>query len=63
MGRSLIVEIEGTLQEDASLREAEAIGHQVKHAVLDTVDNARQVYWTPRCRSDHHCVRAEGEMK
>jgi hypothetical protein len=54
MGRSLIVEIEGTLQEDLSLREAEAIGHEVKHAVLNMVDNARQVHWTPRCRPDHH---------
>ena len=54
MGRSLIVEIEGTLQEDMSLREAEAIGHEVKHAVLNTVDNARQVHWMPRCRPDHH---------
>jgi cation diffusion facilitator family transporter len=54
MGRSLIVEIEGTLKEDMSLREAEAIGHQVKHGVLNTVDNARQVHWTPRCQPDHH---------
>ncbi len=54
MGRSLIVEIEGTLKEDMSLREAEAIGHKVKHAVLNTLDKARQVYWTPRCRPDDH---------
>ncbi len=54
MGRSLLVEIEGTLEEDISLREAEAIGHQVKHAVLHMVDNARLVHWTPRCQPDHH---------
>jgi cation diffusion facilitator family transporter len=54
MGRSLIVEIEGTLKEDVSLREAEDIGHQVKHAVLNRVGNARQVHWTPRCQLDHH---------
>jgi cation diffusion facilitator family transporter len=54
MGRSLIVEIEGTLEEDISLRQAEAIGHQVKHAVLNTVENARQVHWTPRCQTGHH---------
>ena len=58
MGRSLIVEIEGILQEDISLREAEAIGHQVKHAVLNTVDNARQVHWTPRCQPNRHAEAA-----
>lgn len=58
MGRSLIVEIEGTLQKDISLREAEAIGHQVKHAVLNMVDNARQVHWTPRCQPDHQAEAA-----
>ena len=58
MGRSLIVEIEGTLEEDISLREAESIGHQVKHAVLNAVDNARQVHWTPRCQPDHHAEAA-----
>jgi cation diffusion facilitator family transporter len=54
MGRSLIIEIEGTLQEDASLKEAEAIGHEVKHAVLNTLGSARQVHWMPRCELEHH---------
>ena len=54
MGRSLIIEIEGTLQEDASLKEAEAIGHEVKHAVLNTLGSARQVHWMPRCGLEHH---------
>ena len=54
MGRSLIIEIEGTLQEDASLKEAEAIGHEVKHAVLHTLGSARQVHWMPRCGLEHH---------
>ncbi len=53
-GRSLIVEVEGTLKEDTSLREAEAIGHEVKHAVLNALAKVRQVHWTPRCRADHH---------
>jgi cation diffusion facilitator family transporter len=53
-GRSLIIEIEGTLQEDASLKEAEAIGHEVKHAVLNTLGSARQVHWMPRCGLEHH---------
>ena len=57
MGRSLVVEIEGTLKDDLSLRDAEAIGHEVKHAVLNTVDNARRVHWTPHCQSDQHHER------
>ena len=58
MGRSLIVEIEGTLKDDLSLREAETIGHEVKHAVLNTVNNARRVHWTARCQSDQHSKKA-----
>jgi cation diffusion facilitator family transporter len=58
MGRSLIIEIEGMLEDDVSLREAEAIGHQVKHAVLDTVDHARQIHWTPRCQTNDHAEAA-----
>lgn len=58
MGRSLIVEIEGTLKDDVSLREAEAIGHEVKHAVLNKVDNARRVHWTAHCQSDQHREKA-----
>jgi cation diffusion facilitator family transporter len=54
MGRSLMIEIEGTLREDMSVREAEAIGHEVKHSVLNRMDNVRQVRWVPRCRPDHH---------
>jgi hypothetical protein len=58
MGRSLVVEIEGTLKDDLSLRDAEVIGHEVKHAVLNTVDNARRVHWTPHCQSDQHHEKA-----
>jgi cation diffusion facilitator family transporter len=61
MGRSLIVEIEGTLEEDTSLRQAETIGHEVKHAVLDNVGKARQVHWTPRCRPSQHEQAAQTE--
>jgi cation diffusion facilitator family transporter len=56
-GRSLIIEIEGTLQEDASLKEAEAIGHEVKHAVLNTLGSARQVQWMPRCGLEQHEIK------
>jgi divalent metal cation (Fe/Co/Zn/Cd) transporter len=49
MGRSLLIEVDGMLGEEVTLRDAEEIGHRVKHAVLEHVDGARQVHWTPRC--------------
>jgi cation diffusion facilitator family transporter len=51
MGRSLVVEIEGTLGNNISLLQADAIGHEVKHAVLEKVAHVKQVYWLPRCQS------------
>ena len=58
MGRSFIVEVEGTLDTDVSLRQAEDIGHQVKHAVLDRVENVRHVQWMAHCpaSSDAHAA-------
>jgi len=43
MGRSLLIEVDGTLGEEVTLRAAEEIGHSVKHAVLERVDSARLV--------------------
>jgi cation diffusion facilitator family transporter len=51
MGRSLLIEVDGTLGEEVTLRAAEEIGHSVKHAVLERVDSARLVHWTPRCHA------------
>jgi divalent metal cation (Fe/Co/Zn/Cd) transporter len=51
MGRSLIVEIEGTLENNVSLLEADTIGHEVKHAVLARISHVKQVYWLPHCQS------------
>ena len=53
MGRSLIVEIEGELPERTSVREADDIGHQVKHAVLDAVEGVREVRWTAHGHGTH----------
>ncbi len=50
MGRSLVVEVEGEVAARTSVREAEEIGHTVKHAVLDAVEAAREVRWTAHVR-------------
>ncbi|HVA25326.1 MAG TPA: cation diffusion facilitator family transporter [Chloroflexota bacterium] len=47
MGRSLLVEVTGTLSPNLSLKEADDIGHSVKHAVLGAVEGVRQVEWRP----------------
>jgi len=46
MGRSLFVEVEGELAERISVREADEIGHRVKHAVRDAVGGVREVHWS-----------------
>ncbi len=46
LGRSLVLEIDGGLADEVSVREADEIGHRVKHAVLAAVGEARQVRWT-----------------
>lgn len=46
MGRSLVVEVEGELADRCSVQEADEIGHQVKHAVLDAVEGVREVRWS-----------------
>ncbi len=48
MGRSLVMEIEGGLADDVSVRDAEEIGHSVKHAVLAQLDEVRDVHWSAR---------------
>lgn len=53
-GRSLVVEIEGIVQSELSLLQAEAIGHEVQHAVLKHVGNARHVLWIPRSDANRH---------
>lgn len=45
MGRSLLLQVAGTVGPDVTLAEAEEIGHTVKHAVLEAVENVRQVEW------------------
>ena len=46
MGRSLVVEIDGQLAGPTTVREADAIGHEVKHAILDSLQDVRDVRWT-----------------
>jgi cation diffusion facilitator family transporter len=48
MGRSLIIEVEGTLPAETSLTHAEGIGRQVESAVRTGVPAARQVRWIAR---------------
>jgi len=58
MGRSLIVEIEGELPERTSVKEADDIGHQVKHAVQHSVPNVREVHWTGHSHTRHKAEAA-----
>jgi len=45
MGRSLVIEVEGTLPAETSLARAESIGRQVESAVRNAVPAARRVHW------------------
>jgi cation diffusion facilitator family transporter len=46
MGRSLLLDIDVGLGDQVSVLGAEEIGHAVKHAVLDAVEDAREVHWS-----------------
>ena len=48
MGRSLVIEVEGTLPAETSLARAESVGRQVESAVRDAVPAARRVRWLAR---------------
>ena len=48
MGRSLIVDIEGYLPPDTTLREGEILRQEVERAVADAVPQSRAVQWIPR---------------
>ena len=48
MGRTLLVETEGFVNDSSTVREAESIGHAVEAAVLAAVPQARAVTWAPR---------------
>ncbi|MGH2363456.1 MAG: cation diffusion facilitator family transporter [Chloroflexota bacterium] len=56
MGRSLVVEVEGQLSGRLSLHETDAIGDDVKHAILRAVEDAREVRWTARERAPHEAA-------
>ncbi len=45
-GRSLILDVTGTLEPAATIRDADRIGHAVREAVLDAVEEARTVTWS-----------------
>jgi divalent metal cation (Fe/Co/Zn/Cd) transporter len=47
-GRSLILEITGTLGPAVALRDADRIGDAVREAVFDAVEEARVVQWIAR---------------
>lgn len=47
MGRSLILEVEGTLDSAMTMEEAHQLGDQVADAVHDAVPQARRVSWVP----------------
>ena len=48
MGRSLVIEVVGTLPSETSLLMADAMGHRVEAAVLEAVPAVRRVEWTAR---------------
>ena len=48
MGRTLLVEIEGFLNESLTVRDADSIGRDVEAAALVAVPQARAVTWAPR---------------
>ena len=53
MGRSLIVELDAELPAGTSVRDADEIGHTVKHAILDKVTGVREVRWTAHGPAEH----------
>lgn len=48
MGRSLILDVTGTLDPAATIRDADRAGNAVRAAVLDAVEEARTVDWSAR---------------
>jgi hypothetical protein len=50
MGRSLTLEVEGSLPPETTLAEAEETGQAVIAAVREAVEDARHVRWLPRRR-------------
>lgn len=48
MGRTLVVEVEGFLNPDTSLRAGEGMGEVVRAAVAEAVPQTRAVVWIPR---------------
>jgi cation diffusion facilitator family transporter len=48
MGRSLLVEVEGFVAGGTTVREGEAIGRAIEHAVVEAVPESRAVLWCAR---------------
>lgn len=46
--RSLILDVTGAVDAGVTVREADQIGHAVRRAVLDAVEEARAVTWAAR---------------
>ena len=49
-GRSLILDITGTVDPTTTTRDADRIGHAVREAVFEAVEEARTVNWAARAR-------------
>ena len=48
MGRTLVIEVEGYLSPETTLRDSEEVGSAVRYAVAQTVPESRAVVWIPR---------------